>query len=158
DGKTVVAEGSELLGEQKGVFRFWDVGTGDELRTVKTEGTSGKQALTVSPDGKLLVGGKGSGLVGLWETATGKEVAHPAWYGHRGGVTCVAWPPEGKTVASGGEEGSLRLWDPGTSKEDRHAEGRAPVSAVAYSPDGKALAWGSLGALRLEDPATGKEL
>jgi WD40 repeat protein len=86
---------------------------------------------------------------------------------HGAEVRSVAFAPDRKTLASGGQDNAVRLWDIATGKELRRftavtglgAE-HAWVSSIAYSPDGKFLAAGTLngpGEVVVWELATGKE-
>src|SRR5262249_20939675 len=89
-------------------------------------------------------------------------------YRHRGGkVKCIAYAPDGRSLAFATEDDkafatTVRLWDPVTGRELRRFE-HPPVciAALAFSPDGKALAAASsfstdTGKLVLWDAETGK--
>jgi WD40 repeat protein len=77
---------------------------GIAYRGVQVEG------LSFSPDGRLLVSGRGdNGVVRVHEVLTGKEVLH--FQGHEGGVSNVAVSPEGRKVLSSGYDGQAYLWD-----------------------------------------------
>jgi hypothetical protein len=77
----------------------------------------------------------------------------------------MALSPDGKTVASGGGrlgtqiQGVLVLCDVATGKEVHKFEGIPhQVSAVAFAPDGKTLAWGEQKGIHFWDVATTREV
>jgi WD40 repeat protein len=91
-------------------------------------------------------------------------------------VSSAAFSADGRTVLTGSQDGTVRLWDAATGAELCHYENTAlpatpkenaesaggehagqPVQAVAFSPDGKTLAWASR-RICLCDRATRKEL
>jgi WD40 repeat protein len=130
-------------------------------------------SIAFAPDGRWFVtagAAKGRSVV-FWDTETGKR--RLAIEG-AGLVYSVALSPDGKRLATAGivgiEEGKPRgraaVWDTATGKElfplSRYSEGVRPC--IAFSPDGKLLATGTLsgkeeeavGAVQLWDAATGK--
>ncbi len=121
--------------------------------------------LALSPDGKLLAAGKKDGA-GVWETQSGKEVAHVA----AGRVEQLAFTPDRRFLMTT-DQRFLRVWDLASGREQhrwplpegavdyrenvavRHlivtADGRRAVTALT---DGTALVWDLTCVTRPERP------
>ena len=94
--------------------------------------------------GRLVVAGGDDGVVRVWDTAAGREVA--ALRGHTGrvtGVTVGLLPevggrPAAERVVSGSQDGTIRVWDveTGACLRQRVAHSGGPVRSVTLSPDG----------------------
>jgi WD40 repeat protein len=130
-----------------------------------------------SPDGKTLVSGSGDNNIIMWNAATRGAISKPLLDNSRGAES-VTFSPNGKIVASGGSDGTIRLWNAATGERvglwtvaaDRPIEYTTEnakvsssshlfVESVAFSPDGKMLAAGTLdGSISLWDVAAGKQL
>jgi WD40 repeat protein len=115
-------------------------------------------AVSFSPDGKLLGSGSADNTVKLWDTTTGKEIK--TLTGHTNAVFAVSFSPNGKLLASGSFDQTVKLWDITTGKEIKIFTGHTDnVVGVSFSPNGKLLA--SAGAdkiVKLWDISTGKEI
>ncbi|HEY7425903.1 MAG TPA: sigma-70 family RNA polymerase sigma factor [Gemmataceae bacterium] len=137
-------------------IRFWDTITGRMLRQFGDDRDDRVYAAALSPDGRTLVGRVAVSDLCLWDAATG-TVLRRLEAGQAGRFTSLAFSPDGKTVASG-DGMALRLWEISTGKE-LWVENRLPIAFLAFSADGKTLAWASRrGGLHLVDAATGREL
>lgn len=95
-------------------------------------------AVSYSPDGRLIAVGGISGRIGLWDAATRKKTATLD-----AGIALnnVVFSPDGATLASAAQNGTTILWNVGTRQKIAvlHAHGTS-VYSLAFSPDGRTLA------------------
>jgi WD40 repeat protein len=175
DGKTLAT------GCWDNTVKLWDASTGREMVALKGH-TKGILSVTFSPDGKILATGSSDGTAKLWSVTTGKELASLEGQtdpGFLSEITSVAFSPDGKALATGGYKyqlsaspspsiGIAKLWDISNKQELTTLSGNMGIIfSVAFSPDSKTLATGSLslqpgdppgpGTLKLWEAATGKE-
>jgi len=173
DKKTLAASGSG------NVIQLWDVETGKALRQIK--GPPGRLAgLLFSPDGRTLAGRTANGSLLLWAADTGKElhrIQPPPrkqgnaivlnFGGNPGVAPGMAFSPDGKLIAAAvtvpdqdPPVSAVKFWDIASGKEIRQIKAPAGVrvSAVAFTPDGKLLAFSAGDAIHLYESGTGKEL
>jgi RNA polymerase sigma factor (sigma-70 family) len=157
DGKTLAAAGWDRT------VRLWDAATGKEVGGFS--GPPGKRSwqshVQFSPDGKLLATRDVDGAIRLW-TSAGQEKrtlqkASPAPW-EDSGVRALAFSPSGRLLA-GSQGPVVRVWEVATGAEVRRLTGPAqPVTALAFSRDGKSLASAGEGdVLSLWEVATGRE-
>lgn len=173
DGKTLA------FANANGVVQLWDITTGKEVRQIKHPPAAGLIGIEVvfSPTGKLLATKGTNQQVQVWEVATGNMVAklgngqqNNRFFARYGGAT-MAFTPDGEQLLSADTDlgqnprqqiGCIRFWQINTGKEIRKFEqqGNLYGAALALSPDGKTLAFGSVNstAIRLLDAAKGTEL
>ena len=156
-------DGKTLISGSFGEIYFWDLQTGKEIRSIRTQRNL-VSALAFSPDGKTLAsacashGAPVEGTIELWDPTTGKKRLD--LHGHHGAIYCLAFSPDGKLLASGGADHSVRFWDVATGAERFPFEGHVgPIRHVAMSLDGNLVASaGSDHTIRLWDPKSGKQL
>jgi WD40 repeat protein len=127
-----------------------------------------------SPDGRRLVTVWSMGRVGLWDAATGQQIAsldtrqQPSYldtlYPNFGPVSAlVDFSPDGRKVATAFFEEKdylAHIWDADTGKPLAVLHGHDnPILSIRFSPDGRRLATASLDATaRIWDADSGAEL
>ncbi len=150
DGKTIATAGSDKT------VRLWDAASGHPIGK-PMEHDQDVHFVAFSPDGKTIVTGTRESAR-LWDAATALPLGRPIEHqGEDAFVAAVASSPDRKTIVIGSSDGKARLWDAVTGlpigKIIEHQEGG--VSAVAFSPEGKAVLTGGYYTARLWDAATG---
>ncbi|WP_435005293.1 WD40 repeat domain-containing protein [Tundrisphaera lichenicola] len=162
-------DGKTLASRSSGEIKVWDLTSRKERLTLSSDG-SDFSSVAISPDGRTLAANRpGLGAIS-WDLDTGKERAFyrensdDSAFG--GNAVAYGWglaySPDGKTLAGGGshsgEDGFVTLWDTATGEAHLGLKYPSPVTTVAYGPDGKILAVGSMsGMVDLIDPDAKRE-
>jgi WD40 repeat protein/uncharacterized caspase-like protein len=151
--------------------RLWDARDGRFLRVLGEIGGTRRFSAEIAftPDGRALVAAASSVWSGshVWRVPAGGTLAsfnehnntvHSVAVATVASVSQDAAPPPsrgGALVASaGGDENDIFLWDAATGRKVGHIVGAGrSVWAVAFSPDGRWLAWGNTGTIAIN--ATG---
>src|SRR5215472_7399311 len=141
DGKRLVTGGFDST------IKFWDIGSGEEVRTLNTP--EPVNSIAFSPNGRFLISGGENGTIILWNSDTGEEIRR--FSGRGKNVKSVAFcPPDGELLATGSEDGKIELWEIDTGEEVRMISGRSGrIECVAFSPDGKLLSGAGFGAVQI---------
>src|SRR5262249_30143391 len=153
-----------------GRVRLSDGAAGKEAPAVAAE--AGRQvswgdAVVFSPSARLLAttgsvreGGVETGVLDVWERATGKRTLRLK--GRARGSPAVGFSPDGRWLAWSAADGTLRLTDAATGQEGRTVgePGQTRyLAGLAFPPDGKRLATrGYDRAVRLWDVASGRQV
>jgi eukaryotic-like serine/threonine-protein kinase len=127
-----------VTGSWDSTVRFWEPETGRE--TALLRGHHGAvETLQFNRGGTRLLSSGQDGVVKVWDVSLPSDT--PVLEGHRGWAFSAVFQPGGTIAATGGW-GIIHFWDPATGHHLRAIDGPHPaeVRALAYSPDGKALA------------------
>lgn len=165
DGKILAA------GCRDGSVALWGAAAGKEGASFKAH-AGAVQALAFSPDGALLASGGEGKVLALWDVSAAKEHSRIPHGLHS--ITSLGFAPDGKVLATGGRirdwkaegrndfdrPGEVKLWDLASGEErNRGKSFGAAVACVAFTPDGRTLAAGSLDrTASLWDARTGKRM
>jgi len=95
-------------------------------------------SVAFSPDSSQVVttvDGPGSGVVQVWDVATGKELTRLE--GHEGPVWDVSFHPDGEQIATASPDKTARLWSARTGQMLALCQHAGEVCNVWFSPDGQ---------------------
>jgi WD40 repeat protein len=149
-------DGKQLASASADSIRIWNIGTGKEVLQCKSHGP-GSVALAFAPDGRMLASAGSDGSLRFLDAMTGKELRRLQ---SARATRWLAFSPDGQRLAAAGPTRAPVLWDVKTGAEATGFQGpRVPVQALAFSPNGKVLAFGlATGELILLDAASGRQL
>jgi WD40 repeat protein len=156
DGKRLVSCGFGNTGQ--GEVKLWNVETGKMLFATKDIGIVDNVAF--SPDGQRIACG-GYATAKILDAQNGQVLRTLP-----GGGSSVAFSNDGKRLLSGGRSGKrkgftvageVKLWDIESGKVIYTEAINVEVQSVAFSPDGKSIAYGYGSTVKLCDAQTGVE-
>jgi eukaryotic-like serine/threonine-protein kinase len=99
-------------------------------------------AVSWSPDGRLIASASDDTYVIVFDAATGKR--RVLYTGHTKEVKTVDWAPNGRLIASAGQDGTVQIWDANTGRTLLTYRGHSDrVNSVAWSSDGLFIVSGS---------------
>ena len=162
DGKTLVS------GSADGTVLFWNTKTGEPLTTRIAGHTTSVKSVSFFKGSAMLISVGFNGVITFWDLKTLPRGTNQIT-GHCDWLITSAFSPDGTLLASVSAEGSMifnpgvlertlatwrsdplvRLIDVSTGREVTTLTERSGPSNLTFSPDGKMVAFGSLGRIRL---------
>ncbi|MBM3980179.1 MAG: WD40 repeat domain-containing protein [Planctomycetes bacterium] len=150
DGKLLATRPLQGTFGQSRSVQVWDIAAKKELFEAKitTGMTLGISAVVFSPDGTLLAGSCGDGVIDVFDVKTGK--AKFALLGRSRQGYRLAFSPDGKVLAALAYDGAVQRWSVADEKHLGTTEGPAalPVGGaqgLVFGTNDRAFAWGMIG-------------
>jgi RNA polymerase sigma factor (sigma-70 family) len=162
EGKDVSVAGAAFTPDGRAVLvwscgdnavRLWDASTGRVLRQFvmpdRTDGrdhTGAGYTAAVSPDGRRILFGSQQGFLALYDVAAGREIVRSGTLdGGPASGSVMAFAPDGRSFAwIDLDRRVIHLVETATLRERRRFTApQGAVTALAFSPDGKALIAGN---------------
>jgi len=168
DGKTLAS------GSADGTVKFWNTKTGEPLTTHITGHTESVKSIAFLKDSPTLVSAAFNGIITFWDLKTARRSTNQSTT-HNDWLRTSAFSLDGTQFASVGTKSSMifdldvalgysfgwwkpdplvRLIDISTGREVATLTERSGPSNLTFSPDGKTVAFGSHGRIRLWQPET----
>ncbi len=97
--------------------------------------------MVFSPDGTCLASASKDSTARIWICDTGK--LYRCLKGHTAAVYIIRFSFDGKTIATCSSDKTIRLWNANTGDELNRVPSHSLVTDLAFSPDGKVMAWSS---------------
>lgn len=116
--------------------RVMDATTGD-LKVRKIHTGDPVRVFAFSADGLWAATGGKDGIVNVWDTNTGQNIA---WAMHPTAVQTVAFSPNGRWLGVGDVEGHIVLWDIVPREVWSHLDVGGTIKEIVVDPDGQWLA------------------
>ena len=125
------------------LIRFWDVATGERLKTIKNPPDTPNQ-IVFSPDGSTMVCAGGGGTMRFWDVATTTPIRTLTGYPDL--IRDIVYSPDGNKIVAVSAGPIIQIWETHTSKLKKtfFVDSLRSIDHIAYSPDGITLAYGGV--------------
>ena len=133
-------DGRFATGDEKGRLRIWSSASSHPLLELNAH-SSRIRAVVGHPQQAIVSSGGEDFAVRTWDAVTGELVAELC--GHTERVNALGYGGDGDLLASGGHDGMVVVWDTRTSAKRWQCDAGQYVWAVALSPDGRCVAFGT---------------
>jgi WD40 repeat protein len=144
-GSYVVTGGADLA------TRIWDATTGAPLATIPA--TAAQAELSVSPDGTMVaILSKGQAIARIYSVPAGRPLGQVQQPGE---VTALAFSPDGKYLVTAGRRNGFIWSAPGWAPVQQLVGHEAPITSIAFFPNGDIVTGSVDSSARIWDPATG---
>jgi WD40 repeat protein len=160
DGALLAATGSINDSTTSPVIYLWNIETREQIGEIQTDHSAAINAITFSPDGRLIASASEDNTARLWSVET-QAAFGGALNKHTQAVLTLAFNPDGSQLATGSRDQLIYLWDVATQQSiGQPLAGHTwTVNTLAFSPDGKMIvSGGGDRALRLWDVSTGDSI
>jgi WD40 repeat protein/serine/threonine protein kinase len=150
----------QLLASANGdwTVRLWHRGDAEfQERAVLRGHRAPVQSAAFARDGNSLATGSDDKTLRIWDLDLLRLKERSILTEHKGKVNAVAYSPNGHLLASASADRTVRFWDAATGSErGATSPSLQEIFAVAFAPDGKTLAAGSVNTLQLWDVSSRK--
>lgn len=155
DGRRV-ATSTVDASREVGKTRLWDVSPEGRREVFTVFDPTVVIRARFSGDGARFVTSSFTGVVSVWDSASGQLLAELS--GHEGRVFGVDIDADGSTVVSGADDHTARVWDVSSGTEVARLDLIFPAVVAFHPTDGRVALWSAAQSLHLWDPASGEEL
>ena len=131
---SIVASGS-----YGGNVVLFDAKSGEEKLEVSTGGDFAEQ-VQITPDQQLVIAGTGTGMLWIWETATGTLVRTIPT--HTDSIWGMRLASDGRTLATAGRDRTVRVTNIESGKQLHRLQHPGVAIGVDFTPDGRQIVTG----------------